>query len=158
MNIIDYCNENKIKTLPINLILNEEGKYYPCVSKPIDGNNGKFADGRQNFIITDFKKFSFKQCQTYMGLYGNETEWVGIDTTVIQQMDIDDLTGNFWLPQTQEEIDNSEAPAGTNAGDEKITRYQLFWDEDLYQSNNTRGWKARKLDDSIVVWNGTAWE
>jgi len=59
---------------------------------------------------------------------------------------------------TQEEIDNSEAPAGTNAGDEKITRYQLFWDEDLYQSNNTRGWKARKLDDSIVVWNGTAWE
>src|SRR5210317_1308505 len=59
---------------------------------------------------------------------------------------------------TQEEIDNSEAPAGTNAGDEKITRYQLFWDEDLYQSNNTRGWKARKLDDSIVVWNGTSWE
>ena len=49
----------------------------------------------------------------------------------------------YKLP-TQEEIDNSEAPAGTNAGDEKITRYQLFWDEDLYQSNNTRGNKTGK--------------
>ena len=108
MNITDYCIENKIKTLPINLILNTEGKFYPCDSKPIDGNNGKFSDGRHNFIITDFKKMSLKQCQTYMGLYGHETEWIGIDTTVIQQMDIDDLTGKFWLPQTQEEIDNDD--------------------------------------------------
>ena len=54
MNITDYCIENKIKTLPINLILNTEGKFYPCDSKPIDGNNGKFSDGRHNFIITDF--------------------------------------------------------------------------------------------------------
>ena len=59
---------------------------------------------------------------------------------------------------TQEEIDDLYAPEGTNAGDEKPSQYSLFWDEDLYQADNTKGWKARETNDTIVVWNGSIWE
>ena len=59
---------------------------------------------------------------------------------------------------TQEEIDNLYAPEGTNVGDEKPSQYSLFWDEDLYLADNTKGWKARETNDTIVVWNGSIWE
>jgi len=59
---------------------------------------------------------------------------------------------------TQADIDNEIAPEGTSAGDARNdVNYAIYWDESSYQSDNTTGWKAKKHDDSIVSWNGTAW-
>ena len=65
---------------------------------------------------------------------------------------------------TQEAIDvelsteNSSMPEGTNAGDPRNgVSYTIYWDETSYQANNTTGWQTRKLDGSVVNWNGTSW-
>ena len=117
MNIIEYCKNNKIKTLPINLVVTDKGKKY------LDKDEGRFQDGRYNFKITDFKKHSLKECQAFMENYGDETEWIGIDTSIIQQLDIDDVTGKFWLPQTQENIEKSEYPSPTLKEYEDVPHY-----------------------------------
>ena len=59
---------------------------------------------------------------------------------------------------TQSDIDNGYAPEGVSAGDARNNvTYGIYWDETAYQSDNNTGWKAKKLDESIVSWNGTAW-
>jgi len=40
--------------------------------------------------------------------------------------------------------------------------YSVWWDENAYNADNTKGWKATKVDDTadpktIYDWNGTAW-
>ena len=41
-------------------------------------------------------------------------------------------------------------------------RYIIRWDEDAYQANNSKGWKATKSNDTaetptVYDWNGSAW-
>ena len=40
--------------------------------------------------------------------------------------------------------------------------YRIYWDEDAYQANNSKGWKATKSNDTaetptVYDWNGAAW-
>lgn len=36
--------------------------------------------------------------------------------------------------------------------------YVYYWDEELYQSDNTKGWVATKSSDNTIHdWNGSAW-
>tara|TARA_A100001391_G_scaffold37699_1_gene20802 strand:- start:526 stop:1014 length:489 start_codon:yes stop_codon:yes gene_type:complete len=40
--------------------------------------------------------------------------------------------------------------------------YRIYWDEDAYQANNSKGWKATKSNDTaetptVYDWNGSAW-
>jgi len=40
--------------------------------------------------------------------------------------------------------------------------YEIYWDEDAYNADNTKGWKAFKSNDTAdpkttYEWNGTAW-
>ena len=46
--------------------------------------------------------------------------------------------------------------------DPVVWAYYIWWDEDAYQADNTKGWKATRTDDTadpktIYDWNGTAW-
>ena len=40
--------------------------------------------------------------------------------------------------------------------------YRIYWDEDAYQADNTKGWEATKSNDTaetptVYDWNGSAW-
>ena len=89
MNIIDFLKENEIKFLPINLKIKNGKKTY------LTGQAGCFIDGRQNFKKDDFDKWDFDDCVEFYEEYKEETNYIGIDCTQIQQLDIDDLTGTF---------------------------------------------------------------
>ena len=52
-----------------------------------------------------------------------------------------------------------EYPSITTEGD---VGYRIWWDEEAYNADNTKGWKATKADDeaetpTVYDWNGTAW-
>lgn len=87
--ILEFCWTNNIKTLPINLRVQDGKKTY------LSGEEGRFEDGRYNFKMTDFPKLTFKECKALTELYADETEWIAIDTNEIQQLDIDDPSWEF---------------------------------------------------------------
>ena len=91
MSIIQFCNKNNIKTLPIRLSIKDNKKCYLDAKS----GDGKWADGRGNFTIKDFEKFDFATCKGLTQLYIDETDYVGVDCTNVQQLDIDDTTGNY---------------------------------------------------------------
>jgi len=46
--------------------------------------------------------------------------------------------------------------------DPNVWSYQIWWDEEAYQSDNNTGWKADKTNDTnnpktVYSWNGSAW-
>ena len=63
--------------------------------------------------------------------------------------------------------DNWQAPIAypsiTNDGaDPSEWVYFIRWDDDAYNADNTKGWKATKSNDeaetpTVYDWNGTAW-
>ena len=91
MDIEEFCERHNIKTLPVNLrILNEmDDEGYPK-KKYLDGEDGKFNDNQRNFKVDDFKRYSLERCRHLTKKYAAETKYIGIDTTDIQQLDIDD--------------------------------------------------------------------
>lgn len=94
MNILDYCKTNQIKCLPIKLLIKDNKKIY--LTYTIYGDESKFNDGHFNFNIKDFAKYSLDECYAYCNKYKNETIWIGIDCNETQQLDIDDITGQYW--------------------------------------------------------------
>ena len=84
MNIIDYCDEHEIKTLPIKLEVKDGKKRY------LNKQDGQFEDGHYNFRMTDFKQYSLKQCKALTEFYLAETDWIALDTTTVHQVDVDD--------------------------------------------------------------------
>ena len=54
-------------------------------------------------------------------------------------------------------------PSITDDGaDPVVWHYGIWWDEDVYNADNTKGWKATKSNDTadpktIYNWNGTSW-
>jgi len=88
MNIIDYCKEHKIKTLPIKLEIIDGKKTY--LDEKTYGEKSRFNDGAHNFKMNDFNKKSYKECAGLTSCYLEETEYIAIDTSTIHQLDIDD--------------------------------------------------------------------
>jgi hypothetical protein len=54
-------------------------------------------------------------------------------------------------------------PTVTNDGaDPVVWVYNISWNEDKYNADNTKGWEATKSNDeaetpTVYDWNGTAW-
>ena len=54
-------------------------------------------------------------------------------------------------------------PSVTNDGaDPVVWTYNIYWDEDAYQADNTTGWKATRSDDesdpkTVYSWDGSSW-
>ena len=92
-NIINFCKKHQIKYLPIKIEIEGDKKTYLDWTKHKE--KSKWSDGRNNFIITDFEKYSLEACEVFFEAYKNETKYIGIDTTDIQQLDIDDITGKY---------------------------------------------------------------
>ena len=88
MDIEEYCKINNIKCLPVNISVDGPNKKY------LTGNAGNFKDGTSNYILTDFAHFSVSECQQISNQY-RETQYIAIDTSVVQQLDIDDITGEY---------------------------------------------------------------
>ena len=105
MNIVDYCYKNKIKYLPVKLIIDESGKHHPSVTHPYSWDHengfratsdGTFEDNHLNFGSSSFKELTLKQCQGLYDTYGDETDWIIIDCSKVNQVDIDDTKGIYW--------------------------------------------------------------
>ena len=88
-NILEFCVNHRIKTLPIKLTVQGGKKTY------LSGEEGRFEDGRYNFKMTDFLKLTFNECKALTELYADETEWIAIDTNEVQQLDIDDPSWEY---------------------------------------------------------------
>ena len=66
-----------------------------------------------------------------------------------------------------DENDDWEAPitypsVRDDGNDPYNWKYIIYWDEDAYQANNSKGWKATKSNDTaetptVYDWNGSAW-
>ena len=46
--------------------------------------------------------------------------------------------------------------------DTPVWHYNIYWDEDAYQADNTKGWEATKSNDTadpktVYEWNGSSW-
>jgi len=78
----------------------------------------------------------------------------------------------FLIPQPHaswslDENDDWEAPitypsVRDDGNDPYNWKYIIYWDEDAYQANNSKGWKATKSNDTaetptVYDWNGSAW-
>ena len=78
----------------------------------------------------------------------------------------------FLIPQPHaswslDENDDWEAPitypsVRDDGNDPYNWKYTIYWDEDAYQANNSKGWKATKSNDTaetptVYDWNGSAW-
>ena len=66
-----------------------------------------------------------------------------------------DVNDDWKAPITFPSIINDET-------DPSVWFYIINWDEDAYQADNTKGWKAIKSNDTsdsptIYNWNNTAW-
>ena len=94
MLILEYCKLNQIKCLPIKLKIINNKKHF--LTYTVDGDESKFSDGHFNFSIGKFKDLSLEKCFEFCEKYGNETPWIGIDCSETQQLDIDDITGQYW--------------------------------------------------------------
>ena len=105
-NIINFCKRNNIKFLPIKIEIDVENKEKIYLDCKKHGDKSKWEDGMCNFKITDFKKYSLEQCIYFYETYQNETKYIGIDATDIQQLDIDDLTGKYKDSKLSEEFCN----------------------------------------------------
>ena len=94
MLILEYCKLNQIKCLPIKLEIFGGKKIF--LNYTVHGDESKFSDGRFNFNIGNFKNLTLEECFNFCEKYSNETSWIGIDCSEIQQLDIDDITGCYW--------------------------------------------------------------
>ena len=84
----------------------------------------------------------------------------------------DEDSNTFWPPKpdaswvknhTTKEWDAPIShPLVINEGSgESLVAYNIYWDEDAYQANNTKGWKMTKSNDTsdpktVYDWNGSS--
>jgi len=101
-NIINFCKRNNIKYLPIKLEIDGTKKKY--LDWKNHGDKSKFEDGRNNFRITDFEKYSLEACEGLYEAYKDETKYIGVDATDIQNLDIDDITGKYAGSELEKEF------------------------------------------------------
>ena len=101
-NIINFCKKNNIKFLPIKIEIEGNKKTYLDWAKY--GEKSKWSDGKNNFKITDFDKYSLEACEVFFEAYKNETKYIGIDATDIQNLDIDDITGKYKGSELEKEF------------------------------------------------------
>lgn len=102
--IIIFCKRNNIKFLPIRLEIDDKKKTY--LDWKNHGEKSKWKDGKCNFKITDFEKYSLEECNVLYETYKNQTKYIGIDATDIQQLDIDDITGKYKGSKLSQEFSN----------------------------------------------------
>jgi len=152
MLILEYCKTNNIKCLPIKLDIINDKKVY--LNYNDYGNRSKFSDGHNNFNISNFKKLSLQQCFDFCEKYKNETKWFGIDCSEIQQLDIDDTTGQYWNSMLCKKFDG--LPYFLSAT-KKMPHYFIKTEWTNGKQNNN----AMKFDDGSIcehdILYGNAW-
>ncbi len=103
-NITFFCKRQNIKFLPIKIEIEDNKKTY--LDWKNHGEKSKWENGKSNFKITDFERYSLEECNQIYETYKNETKYIGIDATDIQQLDIDDLTGKYKDSKLAKEFSN----------------------------------------------------
>ena len=126
------------------------------------GENDMHVDGEQ-WCIDFFNGGTWKQTSYN---HNFRKQYAGIGMTY------DSAKDKFILPQpypswSLDSNDDWQAPITRptiidDGQDPVVWEYIIRWDEDAYNADNTKGWKATRTDDTadpktIYDWNGTAW-
>ena len=126
------------------------------------GENDMHVDG-ETWCINFFKGGTWKQTSYN---HNFRKQYAGIGMTY------DSAKDKFLSPQpypswSLDSNDDWQAPITRptiidDGQDPVVWEYIIRWDEDAYNADNTKGWKATRTDDTadpktIYDWNGTAW-
>ena len=118
------------------------------------GENDMHVDG-ETWCVNFFKGGTWKQTS-----YNNNfrKQYAGIDCVYDFSKDkfLSEQPHASW---SLDDNDDWQAPINRPSDD---IGYSVWWDENAYNADNTKGWKATKVDDTadpktIYDWNGTAW-
>jgi hypothetical protein len=122
------------------------------------GQNDMHVDG-ETWCINFFKGGTWKQT-SYNHNFRKQYAGIGMVYDPVKDKFIGAQPHASWSLDSN---DDWQAPITyptiTSDGD---VRYMIYWDEDSYNADNTKGWKATRTDDTAdprtkYDWNGTAW-
>ena len=125
-------------------------------------NNDMHVDG-ETWCVNFFKGGTWKQTSYN---HNFRKQYAGID------MVYDSSKDKFISPQPHASwsLDDNDDwqspityPSITDDGNDPFEwRYFIYWNEEVYNADNTKGWQATKSNDTaetptVYDWNGTAW-
>ena len=122
------------------------------------GENDMHVDG-ETWCINFFKGGTWKQT-SYNNNFRKIYAGIGYTYDYAKDKFIEAQRPGQWsLDENDDWKSPIEYPSITKDGD---VGYRIWWDEDAYNADNTKGWKATKSDDeaetpTVYDWNGTAW-
>ena len=122
------------------------------------GENDMHVDG-ESWCINFFKGGTWKQT-SYNNNFRKIYAGIGYTYDYAKDKFIEAQPHASWsLDENDDWKSPIEYPSITKDGD---VGYRIWWDEDAYNADNTKGWKATKSDDeaetpTVYDWNGTAW-
>ena len=122
------------------------------------GDNDMHVDG-ETWCINFFKGGTWKQTS-----YNNNfrKQYAGIGSTYDPVKD-KFISRQPYASWSLDDNDDWQAPITyPTITDEGGVHYFIYWNEDKYNADNTKGWEATKSDDTAdpqtkYDWNGTAW-
>lgn len=134
----------------------------------VDANGGDYSAGAETFVKNWSGHNSWKQCSyndNQRGSYpGRGWEWDSVNEKFKPPQPNASWTFNTsdyeWKPPITRP--NSEFLMD---GSTKICKINYYWNEEVYQANNSKGWIGKGgtiiasglLDDRDYEWNGSAW-
>ena len=148
-------SDNKVKRVVV------VGNDVETAAGPL-GENDMHVDG-ETWCVNFFKGGTWKQTSYN---HNFRKQYAGIGMTY------DSAKDKFILPQPHaswslDDNDDWQPPIAnptiTDDGQDPVVWwYDISWNEDAYNADNTKGWKATKSDDTadpktVYDWNGTSW-
>ena len=148
-------SDNKVKRVVV------VGNDVETAAGPL-GENDMHVDG-ETWWVNFFKGGTWKQTSYN---HNFRKQYAGIGMTY------DSAKDKFILPQPHaswslDDNDDWQPPIAnptiTDDGQDPVVWwYDISWNEDAYNADNTKGWKATKSDDTadpktVYDWNGTSW-
>ena len=134
----------------------------------VDANGGDYSAGAETWVENWSGHNNWKQCSyndNARGRYpGKGDSWDSANEKFKPPQPFDSWTFNTsdyeWQPPITRP--NSEFLMD---GETKICKVQAWWNEDVYQADNSKGWVGRGgtilasglLDGRDFEWNGSAW-
>ena len=122
------------------------------------GENDMHVDG-ETWCINFFKGGIWKQT-SYNSNFRKQYAGVGMVYDPVKDKFLATQPHASWsLDDNDDWKAPIEYPSITTEGD---VGYHIWWDENAYNADNTKGWKANKSDDeaetpTVYDWNGTSW-
>ena len=122
------------------------------------GSNDMHADG-ETWCVNFFKGGIWKQT-SYNINFRKQYAGIGMIYDAVKDKFLSQQPFASWSLDDNDDWQSPITyPSITTEGD---VGYRIWWDEEAYNADNTKGWKANKADDeaetpTVYDWDGTSW-